>query len=235
MSGSQSKPTNTTSNATSVSTTNNNVSGNSGLTLANTGAGSQALSVNASTNNTTNTTTLSGVSGNTVGAGGSITVQNLDGSVVASALSAATTAFGTSATLAANALTDNSKTSQAAIDQATGLSQAALQIASSAVTSADQTNVNDIDSINDLASGFATQLEGVVTSEQAALQQDQASSQTQLANVTNALTTSFIQGSTSANQTVVNALQSASDNETEVFKYIAIAGAVVALFLLLRE
>lgn len=235
MSQSKSNPQNTTSNATSVNTTNNNVSGNSGLTLANTGAGSQNLSVDASTN--TQSTTVSN-SGNTADSNnttniGSITYSD-EGAIAAAndiasrSLSASTTAFGTSASLAQSALDSNTTVTQEGIDAATGISQSALALAAGALTSANATNVNSLDTINSLASGFATQLEGVVSSEQAALAQDQASSQTQLGNVTNALTSSFIQGSTSANQTVVNALQSASDNETKVFMYVALAAAVVA-------
>lgn len=245
MSSSKSNPQNTTSNATAVTTTNNNVSGNSGLTLANTGAGSQALSVDASTttnslsnlgntntSNSNNTSTYVDNSTNITTDDGAIAVAN---DIASRSLSAATTAFGTSAAFAQDALDSNTAVTQAGIDAATGISQSALGIASRALASANASNVNNIDTINTLASGFATQLEGVVTSEQAALQQDQASSQTQLGNVTNALTTSFIQGSTSANQTVVNALQSASDNETKVFMYIALAGAVVALYLIMKK
>lgn len=234
MSQSKSNPQNTTSNATSVDTTNNNISGNSGLTLANTGAGSQSLAVDASTN--TQSTTVSGTgNGNQVGAGGVLNIVQTDDGAIAAAngiasrsLSAATTAFGTSASVAQSALDSNTAVTQEGIDAATGISQSALALAAGALTSANATNANSLDTINTLASGFATQLQGVITSEQAALQLDQASSQTQLGNVTNALTSSFIQGSTSANQTVVNALQSASDNETKVFMYVALAAAVVA-------
>jgi hypothetical protein len=54
MSKSESKPTNTTSTATSLTTKNLNVSGNSGFTAVGGEGGSQSLNV---TNNTTNTTT----------------------------------------------------------------------------------------------------------------------------------------------------------------------------------
>ena len=88
--------------------------------------------------------------------------------------------------------------------------------------SANEQNVNSLDTINTLASGFATQLQGVVTSEQAALQQDQASSQTQLGNIVNALSTSFVQGSQSVNQQII-------DEQQTIFKYVAIVAGLLGV------
>lgn len=194
MSESKSNPQNTTANTSTVSTTNANVSGNSGVTLAPQGD-------NNSTALTINTTSV-------------------DPSVVASALSASTTAFGNSAQIASDAISSNQSIDQASIDQSTGIAKASLAIASQTLESANEQNVNSLDTINTLASGFATQLEGVVTSEQAALQQDQASSQTQLGNIVSALSTSFVAGSTSVNQSVIT-------EQTDIFKYLAIAAGLI--------
>jgi hypothetical protein len=211
MSQSKSSPTNTTANTSTVSTTNNNVSGNSGVTLANNGTGNSST-LNLSTVNNT-----------------------LDPAVVTAALSSNATAFGTSAQLAQSAISSNQSVDQATIDATTGLSKQALAIASGALASANEQNVNSLDTLNTLASGFATQLDGVVTSEQAALLQDQAASQTQLANVTNALTTSFVQGTTSANQSVINAVSAAGAQETDIIKYLAIAAGLIGAVYFYRK
>lgn len=198
MSQSKSSPTNTTANTSQVKTTNNNVSGNSGVTLANNGTG--------------NTSNLN-LTENTVSA---------DPAVIASALSSNATAFGTSAKLAQSAISSNQQIDQASIDQATGIAKASLALVSKTTESANEQNINSLDTINTLARGFATQLEGVVSSEQEALQQDQASSQVQLGNIVSALSTSFVQGSTSTDQSVIN-------ENTNIIKYLAIAAAVVGL------
>jgi hypothetical protein len=202
MSQSKSSPTNTTSNQTAVKTTNNNVSGTSGITLAN-NSGPTSLSV------TTNTTSV-------------------DPSVVAAALSSSATAFGVSAKLAGQAINSNQEVDQASIDASTGLAKQSLEIANSAVTQEGQQNQYSLDTISTLASGFATQLEGVVASEQNALQQDQAASQTQLANVTQSLATSFVQGSQSADTQVV-------DSETTTLKYVLIGVVAIAAVYLLTK
>jgi hypothetical protein len=206
MSQSKSSPTNTTSNQTAVKTTNNNVSGTSGITLAN-NSGPTSLSVTANT--TTNTTSV-------------------DPQVVAAALSSNATAFGVSANVATQAINSNQKIDQATIDASTGLAKQSLNIAQSAVTQEGQQNQYSLDTISTLASGFATQLEGVVASEQNALEQDQAASQTQLANVTQSLATSFVQGSQSADTQVV-------DSETTTLKYVLIGVVAIAAVYLLTK
>lgn len=215
MSQSKSSPQNTTANTSTVSTTNNNVSGNSGVTLANNGTG------NSSTLNLQTITNTKNIS--------------TDPAVVASALSAATTAFGNSASVASDAISANQSIDQASIDQATGIAKASLALVSKTTESANAQNINSLDTINTLASGFATQLQGVVTSEQEALQQDQASSQVQLGNIVSALSTSFVQGSQSASTQVVNAAAAAGQQETQVIKYIAIAVGLVAVVYFYRK
>lgn len=204
MSESKSNPQNTTANTSTVKTSNANVSGNSGVTLAPIG------------NN--NSTSLNLVE-NTVSS---------DPSVVAAALSASTTAFGKSAQIAADSISSNQQIDQASIDQSTGIAKASLALASKTLESANEQNVNSLDTINTLASGFATQLQGVVTSEQEALQQDQASSQVQLGNIVSALSTSFVQGSTSVNQSVIG-------EQTQIFKYAAIVVALIAIAYVLKK
>lgn len=210
MSQSKSSPTNTTSTANQVNTVNKNVSGNTGTTLTNDGGNQNLTLTTTNVSNTTNVSTDQGA-------------IKVAGSIASQGISAATTAFGISADVA-----------QHAVDSNVVLSQDFLRAAQGLVESANSSNANSLDTINTLASGFATQLQGVISSEQEALAASAFENQKQLGNVVSALNQSFIQGSTSANQSVINAVSGAGAQETLVIKYVAFAVAAIAIVMLTK-
>lgn len=209
MSSSESSPQNTTATSTSLTTTNQNVSGNQGITNL---GGTTSYASSNTTNATDSGNTLSVTNNSTTDYGAIDAATGLGEHALDVAASVNNRALGS----IDSAQQTVSKIANTAID-ATGSAYGA------ALTAVQHNTDNTVDIISGIATQFGTDLE-----------KNFNDSQTQLANVVSALNSTYTANNTSANQQVINAVTSAGAQSSNVIKYVAVAAviAVVAIFVL---
>lgn len=231
MSDSTSSPTNTTQTATTVSTTNQNVTGNAGPvsigggSVSSNSGNTTNTDVKLNTSNTTSTTDSHNISTTDSHNDNSVNYTTTsDSGAIAAGQSLGSAGLKT----AQQALTNESDLTSQIANESTGLARSAFDTATSLNASsnnfAGQTVASYQGAVSDLAFQFSN-----------GLTQLEQQSSAQVGNTVTALNQIAVQADTSANQQVINAVTQSQQSLQTIVKYAAIAVGVIAVVYLLAK